>query len=255
MPLGLAVLFFITAALYAAVGFGGGSTYNALLVLSEVDYRLIPFIALTCNLIVVTGGIWRFHSENALPVRRMLPFLAASIPAAWIGGRIPISELVFVGLLGGALLFSGLRLLILPAATGGPAASRSLPLPLSLGLGGSIGLLAGLVGIGGGIFLAPVLYLAKWGTPREIAGGCSLFICLNSISGLLGQGFKLSDTEILASTFAFWPLALAVLIGGQIGSLLGSRRLHPAWIKRLTAILILYVAIRLLFRFVSELWS
>ena len=253
MSLGLAALFFLTAALYAAVGFGGGSTYNALLVLSEVDYRLIPFIALTCNLIVVSGGIWRFYSEDALPVRRMLPFLAASIPAAWIGGRIPISELVFVGLLGSALLFSGLRLLISKTPADGPAGHRSLPLPASLGLGGSIGLLAGLVGIGGGIFLAPVLYLTKWGSPREIAGGCSFFIFANSLSGLLGQGAKLSDTDILASTLDYWPLALAVLIGGQIGSLLGSKRLQPAWIKRLTAVLILYVAIRLLWRFAAAI--
>lgn len=253
MSFGLAALFFVTAALYAAVGFGGGSTYNALLVLNEVDYRLIPFIALSCNLIVVSGGIWRFHSENALPVRRMLPFLAASIPAAWIGGRIPISEIVFVGLLGGALLFSGLRLLISPTPADGPAEHRSLPLPASLSLGGSIGLLAGLVGIGGGIFLAPVLYLTRWGSPREIAGGCSLFIFTNSIAGLLGQGAKLSDTDILASTLDYWPLALAVLIGGQIGSLIGSKRLQPAWIKRLTAVLILYVAARLLWRFAAAL--
>ena len=245
----LTVLFFITAALYAAVGFGGGSTYNALLVLTETDYRLIPVIALTCNLIVVTGGVVRFQREGALPARRLLPFLAVSIPAAWFGGRLPISELVFVGLLGSALLFAGLRLLFqaAPKDTGGRP--TTLPMLVSLGLGAGIGFLAGLVGIGGGIFLAPVLYFARWGNPREIAGACSLFILANSLSGLTGQAMKLGDMQLLSAAFAYWPLAIAVLVGGQIGSWLGSQRLQPDWIKRLTALLILYVAARLLVRF------
>lgn len=249
----LAGLFAITALLYAAVGFGGGSTYNALLVLSGIDYRLVPSIALACNIIVVAGGIWRFRREGALPFGRMVPFLAASIPAAWVGGRIPIPELVFVGLLGGALLFSGIRLLATsPPADTGEQAAR-LPIWVSLGLGGLIGGLAGLVGIGGGIFLAPVLYMAKWGSPREIAGGCSLFIFCNSLSGLSGQAVKLAESGLGAELASFWPLALAVLVGGQLGSWLGSARLRPEWIKRLTAVLILYVAGRLLFRFVTAL--
>lgn len=245
----LAVLFFFTATLYAAVGFGGGSTYSALLVLTEIDYLLIPIIALTCNLIVVSGGVVRFQREGSLPARRLLPFLAASIPAAWIGGRLPISELVFVGLLGSALLFAGLRLLFQRSQADTDGSPKSLPLPISLGLGAGIGFLAGLVGIGGGIFLAPVLYFTRWGSPREIAGACSLFILANSLSGLTGQAMKLGDMELLGAAFAYWPLAIAVLIGGQIGSWLGSARLQPDWIKRLTAVLILYVAARLLVRF------
>ena len=245
----LTALFFITAGLYAAVGFGGGSTYSALLILTETDYRLIPIIALTCNLIVVSGGVVRFHREGVLPVRRLIPFLLASVPAAWIGGRLPISETVFVGLLGSALLFAGLRLLFQTATKDMGGGSTSLPLPASLGLGTGIGFLSGLVGIGGGIFLAPVLYFARWGSPREIAGACSLFILANSLSGLTGQAVKLGDMQLLSAALAYWPLAVAVLGGGQIGSWLGSSRLQPDWIKRLTAVLILYVAARLLVRF------
>ncbi len=248
MPLGLAGLFLVTAALYAAVGFGGGSTYNALLVLSGADYRLIPIIALACNLIVVSGGVLWFRQEGALPVRRMAPFLASSVPAAWLGGRIPISETLFVGLLGGSLLVAGLRLLVQPAPAEGPGEARPFAVPASLALGGAIGLLSGLVGIGGGIFLAPALYFARWGAPREIAGGCCLFILLNSLSGLAGQALKLGDADLLAPALAHWPLALAVLIGGQAGSWTGAARLQPIWIKRLTAVLILYVAGRLLLR-------
>lgn len=253
MALGLIPLFFITAALYAAVGFGGGSTYNALLVLSEADYRIIPIVALCCNLIVVSGGIWRFQREGALPFRAMLPFLVASVPAAWIGGRVPVSELVFVGVLGAALLFSGTRLLLEPIRSADTRTTRTLPLFVALAIGGVIGFLAGLVGIGGGIFLAPILYLTAWGTPRQIAGGCSLFIFLNSLSGLFGQMAKLQHADMLSAAAAYWPLAIAVLVGGQIGSWMGSRRLDPKWIKRLTAVLILYVAARLLLRFITML--
>ena len=113
MPPLLIAAFLITALLYASVGFGGGSTYNALLVLSGADYRVMPLIALVCNVIVVCGGIWRFARTGDLSARRLLPFLAASVPAAWIGGRTPISETFFVGLLGGALLLSGIRLTFL----------------------------------------------------------------------------------------------------------------------------------------------
>ena len=87
MPILLAILFFITAAFYAAVGFGGGSTYNALLVLNGTDYRILPSIALGCNIIVVTGGVIRFWQAGHLRIARLVPFLAASVPAAWIGGR------------------------------------------------------------------------------------------------------------------------------------------------------------------------
>ncbi len=250
MPLGLPGLFLVTAALYAAVGFGGGSTYNALLVLSDTDYRLIPIIALTCNLIVVSGGIWRFRRENALPAKRMLPFLATSVPAAWIGGRIPIDETLFVGLLGGSLLVAGGRLLLQSTPSGDPLEPRPVSISLSLIIGALIGALAGLVGIGGGIFLAPILYFLRWGSAREIAGGCSLFIFMNSVSGLSGQALKLGDADLLAPALAHWPLALAVLIGGQAGSWIGGTQLQPVWIKRLTAFLILYVAGRLLLRLV-----
>ena len=247
MPMLLITLFFVTAVLYAAVGFGGGSTYNALLVLHGADYRILPAIALACNIIVVSGGVWRFSRAGHLSVSRLAPFLVASVPAAWIGGRLPISETLFVGLLGGALLLSGLRMIAQTPVEQSNAATATA-LPVALGTGGLIGLLSGLVGIGGGIFLAPVLYGLKWGTPRQIAAACSLFILANSVSGLAGQALKLQDTQALQLALPYWPLLPAVLVGGQLGSWASSQRLNPVLIKRLTAILILYVAARLLFR-------
>lgn len=253
MSIGLWLAFFFTAALYASVGFAGGSTYNAILVLSGVDYRVLPRIALVCNIIVATGGVWRFWRAGQMSLRRMAPFLVASAPAAWVGGRLPVSETLFVALLGSALLISGVWLFFLEDKVAEATASvrADMSLPVGLASGGAIGLMAGIVGIGGGIFLAPLLYMTRWGTARQIAAGCSLFIFVNSVAGLLGQITKLRDSEILALAAPFWPLPVAVLIGGQIGSWLGANRLDPRVIKRLTALLILYVAVRLLWRLAS----
>jgi len=248
MPLYLIVLFFIVAALYAAVGFGGGSTYNALLVLNGTDYRILPAIALACNIVVVSGGIWRFSKAGLLAPKALLPFLVASVPAAWIGGRLPVSETVFIGLLGGALLLSGARLLLQRDFIFDTQDKRPTPLWFAGLTGGSIGLLSGIAGIGGGIFLAPVLYSLRWDTPRKIAAACSLFILVNSMSGLTGQIMKLSDSNILSLARPYWPLLPAVFLGGQIGSWMASKRLEPIILKRLTAGLILYVAVRLLLK-------
>ncbi|MEO0983167.1 MAG: sulfite exporter TauE/SafE family protein [Pseudomonadota bacterium] len=245
----LAGLFFATALLYASVGFGGGSTYNALLVLNGTDYRVLPAIALICNMIVVSGGVWRFARAGYVSLQRLAPFLVASVPAAWIGGRIPISETLFVSLLGLSLLAAGTRLLFEQEPQSAPdGVARSYHWGAAAAVGGAIGLLAGLVGIGGGIFLAPVLYFWRWGTPRQIAGAASVFILVNSAAGLAGQAAKLNELSLLPALSEYWPLFPAVLIGGQIGSYLGSERISPVWVKRLTAALILYVAVRLLYR-------
>ena len=248
MPVVLGILFFVTAGLYASVGFGGGSTYNALLVLSGVDYQILPAIALTCNIIVVTGGAARFWKSGDVRLKALLPFMITSVPCAWLGGRLEISETAFIGALGITLLLSGWRLAV-QSETDNPmvAPKKRHPL-LPFAIGGSIGFLSGMVGIGGGIFLAPVLYFLSWDTPRKIAAACSLFILANSVSGLLGQVSKLNDRQVLSDLIEYWPLMVAVFLGGQIGSWAASQRLQPSLIKRLTAVLILFVSIRLLYR-------
>jgi hypothetical protein len=246
----LIFFFLLTALLYASVGFGGGSTYNALLILHGTDYQIVPAIALVCNILVVAGGVWRFGQAGHIQLGKIAPWIAASIPFAWIGGRLPIPETLFVGILGLALAAAGARLLLqrnVPEA----AATRPRSTWLAAPIGAALGFLSGIVGIGGGIFLAPILHLLRWDNAQSIAGACSLFILANSISGLAGQLAKLSDLAMIEAFAAYWPLIPAILIGGQIGSHLGSTRLSEGLLRRLTAVLVLYVAGRLLLRWLQ----
>ena len=239
--------FFVTALLYASVGFGGGSTYTALLALSGTDYRILPFISLVCNVIVVTGGTIRYARAGLIPWRRVVPLVVASAPLALLGGLTPIKQPLFMALLGVSLLVAGL-LLLLPRAPGGGTVERPANPVVDALLGGSIGYLSGLVGIGGGIFLAPLLHLMRWGNARAIAATASLFILINSLAGLVGQGIKLGDAGELLTVTGYWPLAIAVLVGGQIGSWAGITIFSQTVVRRATGVLILYVAIQLLWK-------
>lgn len=242
----LALAFFITAALYASVGFGGGSTYTALLALTGIDYRLLPAISLICNIIVVTGGTIRFARAGLLPWRRVLPLVLVSAPFALLGGLTPIAQASFMLLLALSLLVAGLLLLFQREHSAGDTARRARWSDAALG--GGIGYLSGLVGIGGGIFLAPLLNLTRWDGPKPIAATASLFILVNSVAGLIGQMLKLGDVGTLPALTAYWPLALAVLIGGQIGSYAGIKLLSATLVRRATGVLVLYVAVQLLWR-------
>ena len=244
----LTVAFAVTAALYASVGFAGGSTYNALLALAGVDHRVFPLVALACNLIVATGGTIRFAQADLVPWRRLVPLLLLSMPAAWLGGMLPVSKQLFLWLLGASLLLASALLMLQRERE---VAERRWTL-LGPVIAAPIGLLSGIVGIGGGIFLAPVLHLIGWDRAKRVAAAASVFILANSVAGLGGQLTKLAGApELLDVAFSYWPLALAVLIGGQLGSRLGVQYLSPVWLRRLTALLILYVGVRLLL----QAWS
>lgn len=239
----LSLLFAITAALYASVGFAGGSTYNALLALAGVDHRVFPIVALACNLIVATGGTIRFAQAGLVPWKRLAPLLALSVPAAWVGGMLPVSKHLFLVLLGSSLLIAGILLLVQREQE---RPDRGFPL-LGPIIAAPIGLLSGIVGVGGGIFLAPVLHLIGWDRAKRVAASASVFILANSLAGLGGQLTKISGhPELLHATWGYWPLALSVLVGGQIGSRAGVQLLPAVWLRRLTGLLILYVAVRLL---------
>lgn len=246
--LALAAFFALTALLYASVGFAGGSTYNALLVLADTDPQVFPIVALTCNLIVAVGGTIGFARAGLIDWRRTWPMLALSVPTAWLGGIIPISKALFILMLGLSLLAAGVLLLVQRAPQDADVAPRGGAVGLLAS--GPIGLLSGLVGIGGGIFLAPVLHLVRWDNARRVAATASVFILANSIGGLIGQIMKamVGKGAPVAEVVAYWPLAVAVLIGGQIGSRLAIGPLSPGLIRRLTALLILYVAVRLLWQ-------
>ena len=241
----LALGFFLTAILYSMAGFGGGSTYNALLVLAETDYLILPAIALACNIIVVTAGVAQFLHAKRMRLRDVAPLCILSAPAAWLGGRIVIPETLFIGLLGFSLLAASLFMFIDQPE---PMTRDQRPLALPIAIGGGIGFLSGLVGIGGGIFLAPFLHLVRWGKAHEIAGAASFFILVNSITGLGGQMTKLGEMQKLEALGSYWPLPVAVLAGGIAGSFVGARRLQPGAVKKITGLLIFLVAVRFLWR-------
>jgi hypothetical protein len=244
VPALLALAFLVTALLYASVGFGGGSTYSALLALSGLDYRLLPLVSLACNIVVVTGGSIRFARAGATPWKSALVIVALGAPASFLGGLTPIKEATFLALLGASLVLTALTMLI-PVrenADGSPTRFAKL-MPIAAA---PLGYFAGLVGIGGGIFLAPLLHLARWHEARGIASTASLFILVNSLFGLAGQMVKSGPDLFGQALGAALPLLVAVVIGGQIGSLLAARLLPPQWIRWLTALLVLVVGVRLL---------
>lgn len=261
MPFFLIPAFGITALLYAAIGFGGGSTYTALLAISGTDYRILPVISLLCNVVVVAGGTWRFAHGGAVDWRRIWPFLLLSVPAAWLGGRLPVSEMLFTWLLASALFVAG-GLIVLGTPKGRLGRTHEAPLGRQgdtlfghisgLIIGAALGLLAGIVGIGGGIFLAPLLYLTGWGNGRQIAGAASLFILLNSLAGLAGQLARWDGGDN-AALISYWPLLPMVMMGGALGSWLGAVRLPLNALRLATAALILFISLRLFWRAVTLL--
>ena len=243
MPL-LAAAFALTALLYAAVGFGGGSTYSALLALSGFDYRLLPVLSLACNMVVVGGSSVRFARAGLTPWRGAALLTGIAAPAAFLGGLTPIKETQFLAVLGASLVLTGITLLLPQTSTreGEPIrAARWMPL-----LAAPIGYLAGLVGIGGGIFLAPFLHLTRWNSARAVAATAALFILVNSLFGLAGQLIKNGPDRLGEAVSLGFPLLLAVVVGGQIGSLLAVRFLPQTAIRWLTADLTIYVGARLL---------
>ena len=243
--------FLISAFLYASVGFGGGSTYNALLILYNVDYLLIPKIALTCNLIVVIGGTIRYQLNNLIPWKKLLPLIIFSAPFAWIGGRLPIDKELFLAILGTSLLISGILLLIRKEEIENFSKSVNSKIGIFLYsiMSVLIGLISGLVGIGGGIFLSPILHLTKTIPSMNIAAISSVFIFVNSIAGLSGQFMKDNSVSLISEFVGYYWLFFAVLIGGSIGTYLGIKTFHPKIVRRLTAILVIYVSLRILLGF------
>ena len=242
----LTVLFFITAILYSSVGFGGGSTYLALMLIWEIPYYIFPIIALFCNIIVVSGNSINFVRSGNINLKLILPYLIGSIPFAFIGASISLKKEIFEILLFLVLILASLFLLLESNTYNKKNLKiNSIPTFISIFIGSSIGFVSGIVGIGGGIFLSPILFLLKAGYPKHITSAASLFILINSIFGVTGQ---LTKEIVLDEFLNYWPLFLAVLIGGQIGSYLNIRFLSNKALALFTSLLIIFVAIRLGFR-------
>ena len=173
----LSILFFVTAILYASVGFGGGSTYLALLLLWGVPYFIFPVVALTCNIIVVSGNCFNYIRAGNLNLKLLIPYLIGSIPLAFIGGSLPIEKEFFEILLFVVLTIAGVLLLLkFNSYDDKIEIFRKIPILVSILIGGILGFVSGVAGVGGGIFLSPILFLLKAGKPKHIVTTASLFI-------------------------------------------------------------------------------
>lgn len=236
----LPFIFFIIALFYSSVGFGGGSSYLAILSLFITDFFQIRSTALILNICVVTIGTLIFVRNKVFDFKLFWPFLISSIPLAYLGAQLKLSQTSFFLILGTALILSGVFMLIRYIKV--KLKSQEFSVSKKLALGGSVGLLAGVSGIGGGIFLSPVLNLLNWKDPRTVASLASVFILVNSIAGLIGltvAGTFEFDTELI------WKLILAVVLGGSIGSYLSSKKFNLRFLGGLTALLVIYVGLRL----------
>ena len=245
----LTIFFFITAILYSSVGFGGGSTYLALMLIWGIPFYIFPIIALFCNIIVVSGNSINFIRSGNLNIKLLIPYLIGSIPFAFIGGSIPIEKEFFEILLFITLIIAGFFLLMESKSFNqNEIKINNIPKIFSVIIGSIIGFISGLIGIGGGIFLSPLLFLIKAGYPKHITSTASLFILINSIFGIAGQ---LTKNISLSEFLNYWPLFVAVLIGGQIGSNLNIKFLSNRILAVTTSLLVIFVAVRMGFRILS----
>ncbi len=239
----LSIFFFITAILYSSVGFGGGSTYLALMLIWDFPYYIFPVIALFCNIIVVSGNSINYLRSGNINLKLLTPYLVGSIPFAFFGASISIEKDLFEILLFFVLMIAGIFLFIESKFFNKDEFKiKKISNLLSIFIGSIIGFISGIVGIGGGIFLSPILFLMKAGYPKHITAAASLFILINSIFGVAGQ---LTKDIVFDEFFNFWPLFLCVFIGGQIGNFLNIKFLSNKTLALITSLLVIFVAIRM----------
>ncbi len=239
----LAVAFLIVATLYSMVGHGGGSGYLAVMALAGFAPHELRPTALSLNVLVASIALVHFTRAKAFTPSLFWPFVLASVPCAFIGGLIELDPTVYKIGLGIVLLVAAYRLFMYQPK-GGIETTRAVPIATALVIGSVIGLVSGLIGVGGGIFLSPILLLAHWATARQTAGITAAFILANSIAGLLGvmMGSLQGDAP--------WPLhpvpivvwGAAVALGGFIGSGIGSRRLGHIALRRMLAVVLVIAA-------------
>ena len=242
----LSILFFVTSILYSSVGFGGGSSYLALLLIWGIPYTIFPVIALSCNIIVVSGNCFNYTRAGNLNLRLLLPYLVGSIPMAFIGGSLPIEKHLFEILLFLVLAIAGILLLFnFKSYDDKEEKYRKIPLIISITIGSILGFISGIVGIGGGIFLSPILFLIRAGRPKHVVTTASLFILINSVSGIVGQ---LTKNSALIEIQNYWSLLVAVLIGGQLGNFLNLKVFPTRILALVTSGLVLFVAVRMSFK-------
>jgi uncharacterized membrane protein YfcA len=243
----LGLLFFVVATLYSMVGFGGGSSYLAILTFYMADQYLIRSNALICNIAVVSIGTITALLDKSLNLKKAALYVALSIPAAYLGAMVRLSDRSFFILLAIALVLSSIGMLIQSLRRKDVIPNTKNKPAKALSLGSIIGFFSGMVGIGGGIFLSPTVNLLKMETAKTIAGIASFFILVNSIAGVLGLA---NAGTLNLETNTTLILVAAVLIGGTIGAKIKSSKLKSNHIRLLTALLVFVVGIRLLLKYI-----
>lgn len=228
----------LVAFLYSSVGHAGASGYIAVMTLVGLAPEVIRPTALALNILVASIAAWQFRRAGHFSWRLFWPFAALAVPMAFVGGYVTLPTRVFQVLVGVVLLLSAARFMARP---GRDEKAGDPPRSAALAIGGGIGLLSGLTGTGGGIFLTPLLLFMEWAPVRTAGAVSALFILVNSTAGLLGN---------LSATKGFPVPALALLaaagVGGTAGSYLGSSRLPPTAIKRLLAVVLVIAGAKLI---------
>ncbi|MDQ2745807.1 MAG: sulfite exporter TauE/SafE family protein [Acidobacteriota bacterium] len=230
---------FLVAVLYSSVGHGGASGYLAVMALLSISSEVTRPTALVLNLFVASIAFIQFYRTGNFDWKIFLPFAAASVPLAFVGGMIHLPTTVYKIILGLTLMFAAIRLAINIKKTREPHAP---PVWICLVIGAILGLVSGLVGVGGGIFLTPILLLMNWTETKKAAGISALFILVNSISGLLGN-----RAQVLELPPTVWIWITAAVIGGIIGSTLGSFRFNSLTLRRVLAFSLLIAGVKLIF--------
>jgi hypothetical protein len=236
----LTLLIFAAAALYASVGHAGASGYLAAMALFDLAPETMRPTALALNILVAAVATVKFHRAGYFSWPAFWPFALASVPLAFVGGTLSLPGSLYRPLVALVLLYAAYRLLAAKPAAATPA--RRIPLWAGLAAGAGIGLLSGLTGVGGGIFLSPLLLLMNWAEPRSTSGVSAAFILVNSTAGLLGQ---VPSLAALPGAIPLW--ALAAVAGGWIGAEYGSRRLGNTLIQRLLAVVLIIAGLKMAF--------
>lgn len=236
----LAGMILVAAALYSSVGHGGASAYLAAMALVGTSHEVMKPTALTLNILVAGIATFRFWRAGRFCLRTFLVFTVASAPMALVGGYVSLPGTWYRKIVGLALLFAAWRLAF--AGRGGETSEKRLvPLESALAIGAALGLLSGLTGVGGGIYLTPILILMRWSEPREAAGISAAFILVNSIAGFCGL---LARLPALPTALPLW--AIMACVGGLVGSTLGSRYFAGSTVRRVLAVVLLIAGSKLL---------
>lgn len=240
----LSVLFFISALLYSSVGHGGASGYLAMMGLMGVEPSLMKPTALCLNILVSTIAFWRFYSSKNFSWQIFIPLAITAVPMAFIGGMTHLPSHVYKPIVGIVLIFSAIYSFIFPKKLTSEQPLKSVSKGILAMVGAILGLLSGLTGVGGGVFLSPILLFNRWASPKIVAGVASGFILVNSISGLFGV---LSTGAKLPSQLPIW--LLAVCVGGFIGATFGSKRLADPILNQLLSAVLLIAGLKMLANF------